>query len=124
MTATDLEALARRVEIEPASDELRDAIARAFGYTKGRLVPDFPYSIDAAASLLPSDWRLDIGILFERTWVVAARLSAPGLSELCVPGTTVRGTASGDHAEARARCAAAIRVLAMEKKPLRRWRRS
>jgi hypothetical protein len=126
----DLEALARRFEVEPTSDELRDAIATAFGwsYIPGdvswlppkswvcvRLLPDFPRSIDAAASLLSPEWRCDVSWIFADTvWAEPRRTCGGSLEDAAVD---MIGTASGDHAEARARCAAAIRVLAMEKKP-------
>ena len=122
MTATDLEALARRVETEPASDDLRDEIARAFGWEPGKLKyykpertiryvpPDFSRSIDAAASLLPSDWRCEVlwhGNKYCRT--VAYQPDNFASAVAC------RSEVTGDYAEARARCAASLRVRAMEK---------
>jgi hypothetical protein len=126
MTPTELEALARRVETEPASDELCAAIDTAIRGTDwivaltheppfGRTNPALPmwlFSIDAAASLLSPEWRCDLGWRKEddSVQVAAWRPALPKLAPY------VTGEASGDYAEARARCAAAIRVLAMRMK--------
>lgn len=132
---TALKTLAARVDSEPASRALDVAIADALGITtlplqaavghddgcwlrrigdnwveigshansgtstRDRYVPRYTSSRDAAAMLMPEGWELQMYADGQGTTAFASH-----------PKTQVVGKASGFDAEARARCAAALRA--------------
>ncbi len=125
MTRAELLALAERVEKSEGADrELDRAISRGLANTNdieamicAELSEDrFTASLDAAASLVPEGWgRVTIYLPAYALGCLIGDARCELHNNACSGGGPfVQGIASGEHAEARARTAAALRARAEE----------
>lgn len=115
MTPAEYEALALRVETEEPSRKLDAEIGRAIGWRQHpdvegfAIAPRWTSSLDAAASLMPDGWEVADLYQFRRAHEDTLRWRCGLYRDL---KTDAQGTAD---TEPRARTAAAIRAIAMEK---------
>ena len=106
MTPTELETLARRVETEEPTNELRALVLTAFGSeAEPHNAPDPLRSVDDAIAGMPEGWScLAIYQSRESRWAVALGRRQPPIDEVLSVAPT----------EPRARTAAALMALVVD----------